>query len=152
MTAVASGKSAGLIGMPDLAGVMQGVGAVTGFFTVLISRILITAIFFVFIKFMTHTQSGFKPFLAVTGYASLPLIVGTALMLLVTAVFPTAFDGWARMGRISPESCGPDMVSAHLGLWICGGGVDPGTCGRSGNRNSAPRDGCLHRMGYVRRH
>lgn len=93
--AMASGKSAELFGMSDLAGMLQGVGVVTGFFTVLISWIVITAIFFVFIKFMTHTQSGLKPFLAVTGYASLPLLVGTVLMLLVTTVFPGAFDGWA---------------------------------------------------------
>ncbi|HJJ97031.1 MAG TPA: YIP1 family protein, partial [Methanocorpusculum sp.] len=86
-----SAASADLIGMPDAAGVL---GAVTGFIMAFLIWVIVAAFFFVFVKFITHTTAGFKPFLSVTGYASLPILIGTVLMLLAGAVSPGVFDGW----------------------------------------------------------
>lgn len=89
-----SAASADLIGMPDAAGVLGAVGAVTGFIMTFLIWVIVAAFFFVFVKFITHTTAGFKPFLSVTGYASLPILIGTVLMLLAGAVSPGVFDGW----------------------------------------------------------
>lgn len=87
--------SAELIGMPDYAGVLGAVGAITGFIMAFIVWVFVAVFFFVFIKFITHTATGFKPFLTVTGYGSLPVLIGTVLTLLAGAVTPGVFDGWA---------------------------------------------------------
>ncbi|HJK77500.1 MAG TPA: YIP1 family protein [Methanocorpusculum sp.] len=89
-----SAASAALIGMPDAAGVLGAVGAVTGFIMAFLIWVIVAAFFFVFVKFITHTTAGFKTFLSVTGYASLPILIGTVLMLLAGAVSPGIFDGW----------------------------------------------------------
>lgn len=89
-----SAASAELIGMPEYAGMLGAVGAVTGFVMAFIVWIIVAAFFFVFVKFITHTTAGFKPFLSVTGYASLPVLIGTVLMLLAETVSPGVFDGW----------------------------------------------------------
>ena len=89
-----SAASAELIGMPDYAGMLGTVGAVTGFLMAFVIWPIVAVFFFVFVKLITHTATGFKPFLAVTGCASLPLLIGTALMLVAGAVTPGIFDGW----------------------------------------------------------
>lgn len=82
------------MGMSNMSGVLGAIGAVTGFITIFITWLIITVLFFIFIKLFTHTKTGLKPFLAVTGYASLPILIGTVLSLLVNAVAVDAFNGW----------------------------------------------------------
>ncbi len=83
-----------LIGMSEMNGILGIIGAVTGFISIFLAWLVVTILFFLFVKGITHTKTGVKPFLAVTGYASLPIAVGTVLMLLVNALFPQTFDGW----------------------------------------------------------
>lgn len=83
-----SAASADLIGMPDAAGVLGAVGAVTGFIMAFLIWVIVAAFFFVFVKFITHTTAGFKTFLSATGYASLPILIGTVLMLLAGQYLP----------------------------------------------------------------
>jgi len=86
--------AAELIGMPDAAGMLGAIGAVTGFITAFIVWVIVAALFFVFVKLITHTTAGFKPFLSVTGYTSLPILIGMVFMHLAGAVSPGIFDGW----------------------------------------------------------
>ena len=90
----ASVTSTELIGMSDYTGMHDTVCAVTEFLMAFVIWSIVAVFFFVFVKLITHTATGFKPFLAVTGCASLPLLIGTALMLVAGAVTPGIFDGW----------------------------------------------------------
>lgn len=89
-----SATAGDLIGMSEMNGILGVIGAVTGFISIFLAWVFVTIVFFLFVKGITHTKTGLKPFLAVTGYASLPMSIGTVLMLVIAAVSPHAFDGW----------------------------------------------------------
>ncbi|MDV0443841.1 YIP1 family protein [Methanorbis rubei] len=94
VSAQASAASAEMLGLGSMTGMMQGIGAVSGLIMTFISWLVVALVFFVFIKFIAHTQSGFKPFLIATGYASLPLLIGAVLTLIVDMIAKGTFDGW----------------------------------------------------------
>lgn len=91
---VTSGTAADMIGMPEMAGILGVVGVITGLLSVFVGWVFMAVVFFIFVKFITHTETPIRPFLAVTGYASLPLLVGSLLTLIVGFFISGIFDGW----------------------------------------------------------
>lgn len=90
----ASEATADMIGMPELTEMLGIISAISGFIMIFISWVFMAVVFFIFVKFITHSESGLRPFLAVTGYASLPILIGLILTFIIGFITPDIFTGW----------------------------------------------------------
>lgn len=128
---------------------------------VLIGWVLVAAVFFVFVHKLGHAECNFQDLLAVTGYGSVPLLIGTVLIWLIgfsggmssqiTALFnlgvllwciPIWVYGISRVANVSPKQAltliaVPIIAMAALDLWSTlgstGGGMSAGSGPSGGN-------------------
>jgi len=87
-----SAASADLIGMPDAAGVLGAVGAVTGFIMTFLIWVIVAAFFFVFVKFITHTTAGF----AAAGNVPVRAVFTALLIPIIMAAY-TAYETYTTI-------------------------------------------------------
>lgn len=70
--------------------IFSGVGTAV---MILIAWIVVAAVFYLAIKVIGHTECTYTPILAATGYASVPLLIGT----LITSIVTTTVGGFSTI-------------------------------------------------------
>ena len=85
--------------------IFSGVGTAV---MILIAWIVVAAVFYLAIKVIGHTECTYTPILAATGYASVPLLIGT----LITSIVTTTVGGFSLMTTAVLFWCIPIWVYA----------------------------------------